>query len=1272
MIRNPQIFLKWALTVFVLYILLTRAVISWVQFFPTQFSSLVNAVSGYSLQFDDLQVSQHWLGFEFTIENIKLSSDSMEFEASTVSADLNTFYYFWPTADYGDFLAVEHGEYRSFESFAPKDQGASATQNLTFSDVIHLDVNLNRLWKKVSINELELKPLDADVCLHLHQFQSLKSSRLTLTSEFSLSYQSMLNQERFNLKSSFEPSLWGGIESGDFSIRSFNPLVIEKFASVLSAKWHDVLPKGELILDIEGKLRNAQLANLNLAINAKALSWKPSSKKLPESLGALLSWSGHQQVKVDNAQNWNFTLSNIQINNRFIDAASPIDVRLEQGSQLYFKADKFDIEPFKLVTKALLKKEFAENVLDKTINLSVSNLSGQLDLNTLELPSLHMNVKHLELPETDYPGINLKDLTIRKFDDQFMISTAQEIEVSSDLVSEKLLKIELPKQLVFKLNADRTAWSLPKASFKVNDVLAELNIKTLNSQYIDAQLNTRFATMATLKSYLPYSIMSKDLQSWLKQGLVAGEDIRASTRIKGKLVDFPFSDGSGVFEIDAKVHKASLNFNPEWPLLTDFDARLDFKPFELQINVDSLNLGEGNKAQNVKVTIPDLDKDDIGLIVTGTVNSQLNQVVNYLTVSPIAEKVGVKKFLESSSGYSGKTLVTINDIWVPISGHENVDPKVNGSVAFDNATLKVLDVFEFNHVNGSMSFDEKKINAPNLTFHTLKGKGALHVSTNSKTKFVELDAKGLAFERQNSWFSQPVSWATRVDIPFGAVHQDGVSLKALFDVGKAKSQLPYPYDSKSLANKKANIDAFISDKSIKAYLNLPDMIKTKLVWDNNQQGYDLKILQTLIGQSAYRQLKFKNKGSYIRGHLGEVDLNRWFELADNVSFKHNAGKSSLEWQRSELNFKKFRYLSSEYKNTKVSWLTQANQPLKVYVKNDGLEASVRFSSSKQIDLNVNHFVLDTKNEKKGEEKRKDELQSCKVASDQGSMPTINFNGKNIYIDGRKINKLKFAIKDHADKLSFESIEGSFGDGAGQISGNYVYNKSANKSALTANLTSDKVESLTEFMDIDKGFTGKFGEVKLTLNWLGGVQCFNTHIANGAINFNLREGSIEDVEPGIARLIGLLSVDSLIRRLKLDLKDVTNKGLVYDSIRGKATLSNDIVTLQKMKLKAPSADAYLNGTIDIKREAFDLHASLTPKVGSTLPTVAAIAGGVNPLTALAVYTVMKVIPGINENLITYQYSVTGKWDSPIIKENTTQKTPENKEKTNQIEDILNLE
>ena len=112
MIRKTHIFLQWAFAIFVFYLLLTRAIISWVQFFPTQFSSVVNSVSGYSLQFDDLQVSQHWLGFEFTIENIKLSSDSMEFEASTVSADLNTFYYFWPTADYGDFLAVEHGEYR--------------------------------------------------------------------------------------------------------------------------------------------------------------------------------------------------------------------------------------------------------------------------------------------------------------------------------------------------------------------------------------------------------------------------------------------------------------------------------------------------------------------------------------------------------------------------------------------------------------------------------------------------------------------------------------------------------------------------------------------------------------------------------------------------------------------------------------------------------------------------------------------------------------------------------------------------------------------------------------------------------------------------------------------------------------------------------------------------------------------------------------------------------------------------------------------------------
>ena len=179
---------------------------------------------------------------------------------------------------------------------------------------------------------------------------------------------------------------------------------------------------------------------------------------------------------------------------------------------------------------------------------------------------------------------------------------------------------------------------------------------------------------------------------------------------------------------------------------------------------------------------------------------------------------------------------------------------------------------------------------------------------------------------------------------------------------------------------------------------------------------------------------------------------------------------------------------------------------------------------------------------------------------------------------------------------------------------------------------------------------------LKLHWNGGLHCFSTEQSAGNIKFVLEDGSVEDIEPGFARLIGLLSVESLIRRLQLDIKDVTNKGMVYDQIKGEAELNHNVLTIKNFTIKAPSANGIIKGQTNIKTQIFDLNAQITPKIGATLPTIAAFAGAANPLAALAVYTLMKVLPGVNENLVTYKYKITGPWSSPIIDGNQKEEVP----------------
>lgn len=1283
MIQRTHNFLQWAFAIFVIYLLLTRLVISWVQFFPNQFSTVVNAVSGYSIQFESAQLNQHWLGFELDVTNLKIESEQTSFEAERLAFDLNTFYYFIPRADYGDYLILNNGAFQnkaaasSVDAKEDEKNNASFISELDLAKLLKVDANLNSLWKRVKVEDFVLSELKPGLTLHIHDFQSLKSSRLTFTSEFSLSYADVLNYERFNLKSSFNPNVWGDIDSGRFSVTSFKPLNAQKVAKLLPVKWQEVTPNGEIILDLQGELANAQLANLGLSFNSQALNWPQKAQDLPQSLGFLLEWKREQENIERNLLDWQFTLAKIQINNRFIESASPIQMSFEGNNQLYFNAAKFDIEPFKVIVNALLRKELATKLFDRAVNLSVSDFKGRLNWQTLDLPSFNIQFERLDLPVTDYPGLSLKDFSVNKDLDQITIIAKQPLMLESSAFTKKVLKVSLPERFTLNFNKTQQAWVLPETAFQLNDVKAKLSINQINNLGLNAQLNASFKSMEQLKTYLPYSIMSEKLQAWLKQGLVDGKDIDVVARTNGSFKNFPYqkpADASEFFEVNAKVKDAKLNFNSEWPMLSNFDANVSFKPYEISIDVAKLDIGKGNTAKNVTVTIPELNKSDIGLSVTGQVDSSLNKTINYLTASPVASKVGIQKFLNSSTGYAGKANINIKRIWVPISGYDEREPLVDGVVQFENAALNILDVLPFTSINGTLAFSDKAVSSQKLAFKTLQGSGELQLATNTKNKVINLTAAGAALNQENEWFAKKLNWSTSLDIPFKSSSK-GLSLKSQFDVGSASSKLPYPYSAQSLQTKQLLIDADISNNRIQANINLPDMAKTHLVWNKVRSEYSLDLMQAIIGGAAYRQLDFEAKGSYIRGKLDAVNLNEWSNLSFKWPFNKSSTQSeSLNWQRSELNFEQLHYLGSVYKDTEISWLTKKEQPLVVYVKNDGLDANIQFNQGNHLDLNVNRFNLNTATSNttnQSESAQKKSESTCDVKNGKEPLPDINFVGENIVIDGRKINQLRFAIREDSDRLTFKPITGSFGDGAGEIKGQYLYDKAAKQSFIKAELSSNKVEAITKFIKTDKGFTGKKGEVDLELNWQGNFQCFNTANTKGNLKFELKDGSIEDVEPGIARLIGLLSVDSLIRRLKLDLKDVTNKGLIYDTIKGKADINDNKVTLSKMELKAPSADAKLTGTIDLAKKQFDIKANLTPKVGSTIPTIAALAGSTNPLAALAVYTVLKILPDVNENLITYQYTVKGPWENPVINEKgSNQDSKEDKKQNNNLHDFLN--
>jgi uncharacterized protein YhdP len=131
-------------------------------------------------------------------------------------------------------------------------------------------------------------------------------------------------------------------------------------------------------------------------------------------------------------------------------------------------------------------------------------------------------------------------------------------------------------------------------------------------------------------------------------------------------------------------------------------------------------------------------------------------------------------------------------------------------------------------------------------------------------------------------------------------------------------------------------------------------------------------------------------------------------------------------------------------------------------------------------------------------------------------------------------------------------------------------------------------------------------------------------------------------------LGLVSLDFVPRRLRLDFRDVYTQGLVFDRLVGEALLDGGDLLLPELQIQSPSAVVRVSGRTGLTARDFDQSIVVVPRLRTTLPIVGALLGG--PITGVVVLLVERVL-GIGdqvEEAARVEYFVTGPWSDPEVK------------------------
>ena len=172
-----------------------------------------------------------------------------------------------------------------------------------------------------------------------------------------------------------------------------------------------------------------------------------------------------------------------------------------------------------------------------------------------------------------------------------------------------------------------------------------------------------------------------------------------------------------------------------------------------------------------------------------------------------------------------------------------------------------------------------------------------------------------------------------------------------------------------------------------------------------------------------------------------------------------------------------------------------------------------------------------------------------------------------------------------------------------------------------------------------------GRMEGQVGWAGSPITPDYASMGGQFNVNIESGQFLKADPGIAKLLGVLSLQALPRRLTLDFRDVFSEGFAFDFIRGDVRIEQGMASTNNLQMKGVNAAVLMEGRADIARETQDLHVLVVPEINTG--TAALIATYINPAMGLSSFLTQLLLRRPLIDSTTQNFQITGSWADPKI-------------------------
>lgn len=741
--------------------------------------------------------------------------------------------------------------------------------------------------------------------------------------------------------------------------------------------------------------------------------------------------------------------------------------------------------------------------------------------------------------------------------------------------------------------------------------------------------------------YMPL-VVNQDARDWLRTGITGGKADSATLRLKGPLAAFPFRDGkSGIFQVKGTFQGATLNYAEGWPAIKDIDGELLFEGVRMLIRGQRASI-MGVALADVRAEIADLEMSEEILSVSGHAAGPTQRFLDFIEASPVGGQIDhfTQPFQATGNGQL--------DLKLTLPLRQLAKTQVDGRYRFAANELRVLpELPVFSAAQGEFAFTGDSLQAKGLRAQFVGAPATLDVTSlpgggvrvNAAGR---LTAQGVRKEyalRATEHLSGETPWRATV-----TVKKPGADVLVESALDGLSSSLPDPFNKLARASLPLKVRGRIDPRGDEWTATLGDILALRLQQADGQwRG------RAALGASAPKSLAAPaGRGLALAVAQPSLDADAWRALLEKNGDSQNGSAPALPALASiDLRSAEVRLLGRSFHDLQLNG-TQQNGIWRIALDSREAQGSLHWdgAGAGRISGRLTRLLLPP-------------ADKPAPAPTHGADTTAELPAVDLVVDNFRLRDMAFGEL----RVAAENRDGTWqakidiANEAAKLSGAGRWRPSpiAPDTALDFKLEIANAEKLLNRLSMPDAVRRGSGTIEGNLAWTGPPTALDLPTLSGRLKADIEKGQFKKLEPGMGRLLGVISLQSLPRRITLDFRDIFSEGFAFDGIAGDAVIAQGIMRSDELRILGPAAKILLSGQANLATETQDLTVRVQPAIGETVATGTML---VNPVAGAVVWLAQKALNDPFGQAFAYEYAVTGGWSDPQV-EKLVRKPPEAK-------------